>query len=141
TADSQGEFYLAALAYHVCFIPSFALATSMALHHLKRPERDFPLLRAYSTLGWIAAGVFVGWVWPTATGQFIEATSVPLKVAMAGQLVTAAFCLALPHTPPANKQSATGGFSLAATFELVRQRTFLLLLALAALAHMPPQFY
>jgi MFS family permease len=140
-ADSQWEFYVAVLAYHVCFIPSFALATSMALHHLKRPERDFPIIRACSTSGWVAAGVFVGWVWPAATGQFIEATSVPLKIAMVGQLVTAAFCLVLPHTPPANKKGATGGFSLAATLDLIGQKTFLLLLALAALSHMPPQFY
>jgi nucleoside transporter len=140
-ADSQTTFYLSALAYHVCFIPSFALATSMTLHHLKRPERDFPVIRACSTSGWIAAGVFVGWIWPEVTGNSIEATAVPLKIAMVGQLVTAAFCLVLPHTPPANKHGQSGGFSLNATFDLIRQPRLLLLLALAVLAHAPAQFY
>lgn len=143
TADSQSTFFLAALAYHVCFIPSFALATSMSLHHLKRPERDFPVIRACSTSGWVVAGVFVGWFWPWATGNTIEATATPMKIAMAVQLITAAFCWFLPHTPPSNHREAgqAGGFSLAATFDLVRQPRFLLLLSLAVLAHAPPQFY
>jgi nucleoside transporter len=141
-ADSQLTFYLAALGYHICFIPSFALATSMTLHHLKRPERDFPAIRACSTSGWIASGLFVGWVWPEITGASIEATATPIKIAMVAQLVTAAFCLVLPHTPPANKPgSASGGFSMAATTELIRQPRFLLLLSLAVLAHAPAQFY
>ena len=141
-ADSQLTFYLAALGYHICFIPSFALATSMTLHHLKRPERDFPAIRACSTSGWIASGLFVGWVWPEITGASIEATATPIKIAMVAQLVTAAFCLVLPHTPPANKPgSASGGFSMAATTELIRQPRFLLLLLLAVLAHAPAQFY
>lgn len=142
-ADSQTEFFIAALAYHVCFIPSFALATSMSLHHLKRPERDFPVIRACSTSGWVAAGVFVGWLWPWATDSSIEATATPMKIAMAVQLMTAAFCWFLPHTPPSNCRVAgqKGGFTLAATFDLVRQPRFLLLLTLAVLAHAPPQFY
>lgn len=140
-ADSQTTFYLSALAYHVCFIPSFALATSMSLHHLKRPERDFPVIRACSTSGWIASGVFIGWIWPEITGNSIEATAIPLRIALGAQLVTAVFCLVLPHTPPANKKSPAGGFSLKATFDLMREPRFLLLLALAVLAHAPAQFY
>jgi nucleoside transporter len=142
-ADSQSTFYLAALAYHVCFIPSFALATSMSLHHLKRPERDFPVIRACSTSGWVVAGFFVGWFWPWMTGSSIEATATPMKIALVGQLLTAAFCLVLPHTPPTNRRAAGqgGGFSLAATVDLLKNSRFLFLLALAVLAHAPPQFY
>lgn len=142
-ADSESAFYFSALAYFVCFIPSFALATSMSLHHLKRPERDFPIIRACSTSGWIAAGFFVGWFWPLLTGDSIEATAMPLKIAMVGQLVTAAFCLILPHTPPSNRKTPgqKGGFSFAESFALLRQPRFLFLLALAVLAHAPAQFY
>lgn len=142
-AESQAAFYVAMIAYFVCFIPSFSLMASMTLHHLARPERDFPLVRACSTTGWVAAGIFVGWFWPTFAGTKIEATAVPMQIGVVGELVTALFCLCLPHTPPTNRRSAkpAGGFSGSQTLDLVRQPRFLVLIALAALAHIPSQFY
>jgi nucleoside transporter len=144
-ADSQASFYLAMLAYFVCFIPCFALVSSMTFHHLAEPTRDFPKVRAFSTMGWIAGGVFVGWVWPTVTGDVIEATATPLKIGVVGELVTAAFCLLLPHTPPGNRrvggQAPSRGISGSQTLDLVRQPRFIALIVLAALAHIPSQFY
>jgi nucleoside transporter len=143
-ADSQGAFYFAALCYFLSFIPNSALLSSMTFHHLAHPERDFPIARAWSTGGWMAAGLFVGWLWPTLTGQTdVEMTSVPIKIALVSELLTAAFCLALPHTPPANKRekSTAGKFSASQSFDLFRDPRFLLLMGLAVLAHVPPQFY
>jgi nucleoside transporter len=145
-AQSQWAFYAALVAYFVCFIPSFALTASMTMHHLARPERHFPMVRAWSTAGWIAGGVFVGWFWPTfvSHGVSIEATITPLKVGAVGQLLTAAWCVTLPHTPPANKgfkPSAAGAISGSQTFGLLRQPRFLLLMGLAVIAHVPSQFY
>jgi nucleoside transporter len=144
-AESQTAFFFAALVYFLSFIPSFSLVSSMTFHHLARPERDFPIARAWSTGGWIAAGIFVGWVWPRITGNNIEATNVPMKIALVGELVTAAFCLILPHTPPTNKRPRPGegarGFSGSQTLGLIREPRFLMLMALAVLAHTPTQFY
>ena len=143
-ADSQTAFYFASLAYFVCFIPSFSLTTSMTLHHLKRPERDFPVVRACSTTGWIVAGVFVGWLWPLFNGGIsIEATATPMKIAAVAQLVTAAFCLFLPHTPPTNRRTPgqPSGFALSETFALMRHPRFLILLGIAIVAQIPTQFY
>jgi len=140
-ADSQSAFYVAMIAYFVCFIPSFALVSSMTLHHLANPARDFPLARAFSTAGWVAGGVFVGWLWPRMTGNVIEATAMPMKIAVVGELITAAYCLTLPHTPPSNKGGVGTGISAGQTLDLLRQRSFLALMALAMLAHIPSQFY
>jgi nucleoside transporter len=142
-ADSQTAFYLAALTYFLSFIPSYALVASMTFHHFARPERDFPIARAWSTGGWVASGVVVGWLWPAITGNNIEATNVPIKIALAGELALAAFCLILPHTPPTNKRTkgAPGGLSASQTFDLFRDPRFMMLMALAVLAHVPSQFY
>jgi nucleoside transporter len=145
-AESQTAFFIAALFYFISFIPSFSLMSSMTFHHLANPERDFPIARAWSTSGWIAAGIFVGWVWPRVTGDNIEATNVPMKIALVGELVTAAFCLCLPHTPPTNKRTrdpavGASGFSGSQTLQLIREPRFLSLMALAVLAHTPTQFY
>jgi hypothetical protein len=142
-AQSESAFYWALFVYFLSFIPCFALLSSMTFHKLARPERDFPIARACSTAGWAAAGVFVGWVWPMITGNRIELTVTPMKIAVVAELATAAFCLFLPHTPPANKRgdAATGGFSAVQTLALIREPRFIMLMALAVLAHAPPQFY
>jgi nucleoside transporter len=141
-AQSQAAFYTALIAYFLCYLPSFALCTSMAMHHLSRPARDFPVVRACGTMGWIAGGVFVGWCWPRMTGQEIEATVVPLQIGVFGQLATAVFCLWLPHTPPAGRRAADShGLSGSETLDLVRQPLFVALMILAVLAHIPSQFY
>jgi hypothetical protein len=115
----------------------------MTFHHLARPERDFPIARAWSTSGWVASGVVVGWLWPWITGDNIEMTSMPMKIALVGEIVTGAFCLILPHTPPSNKrqQGSPGGFSGSHTLALIREPRFIMLMALAVLAHAPAQFY
>ncbi|HEX6960292.1 MAG TPA: MFS transporter [Lacipirellula sp.] len=143
-AESQSAFYVAALCYFLTFIPNSALLSSMTFHHLARPDRDYPIARACSTGGWMASGLFVGWLWPTVTGMdSVEATNIPLKIAMTAELVMAAFCLTLPHTPPANKRQAGGPrrFSLAHTTSLLSDPRFMMLMALAVLAHVPSQFY
>jgi nucleoside transporter len=140
-AESQTVFYLAVLAHFVCFFPSFALATSLSFHHLEHPQRHFPLVRACGTAGWVAAGVFVGWIWPLATGDVIETTPTPMKIAVVSALVTAAFCCWLPHTPPVRQEADGTPLPRGEMWVLLRQRQFVLLLVLAALAHMPSQFY
>jgi nucleoside transporter len=142
SAESQAAFYLALIAYFLCYLPSFALCTSMAMHHLSRPTRDFPVVRAWGTVGWIAGGVFVGWFWPLLTDETIEATVTPLRIGMYGQLATAAFCLWLPHTPPAGRRAADPlPLSGSETLDLLRHPLFIALMILAVLAHIPSQFY
>jgi predicted MFS family arabinose efflux permease len=87
--------------------------------------------------------VFVGWCWPILTGNAIELTAAPMKIGIAGELATAAFCLFLPHTPPVNKgrRRPPGVLSGSQTWDLFRQPRFMLLMTLAVLAHVPSQFY
>jgi nucleoside transporter len=143
-APTQGTFYLAMFAYFMCFHPSASLATSMALHHLRQPERDFPAVRAGGTAGWIVAGVLVGWIWPRMFGHSIEATNVPMQIGVGASLFTAAFSLILPHTPPMNPKLARGAEQLARRGEVWRllgDRRFAALMLLAVSAHIPSQFY
>jgi nucleoside transporter len=143
-APSQELFFAALVAYFLCLHPSNSLATSMALHHLRRPERDFPVVRACGTAGWVVAGLFVGLFWPWATGKSIEATDVPMRIAIGVSLITAAFSLTLPHTPPLNRRLRSEHSPLPSKsqlWELVRDWRFAALLVLAVAAHVPTQFY
>ncbi len=145
-ARSQSAFFLALFTFYLFHHPAAALASSMALHHLKRPERDYPAVRACGTAGWVAAGVFVGWVWPRLTGEFIESTATPMKICAVASLVNAVYSLCLPHTPPAHRQRASSsieqiGLGPGRLWELVCEPRFMGLMLLAVLAHIPSQFY
>jgi nucleoside transporter len=54
---------LAFLQLHaLCATPTMSLLTSIILARLREPHREFGPLRAWATLGWIAAGCVVSWV-------------------------------------------------------------------------------
>jgi nucleoside transporter len=145
-AQSQASFFVALFAFYLFHHPAAALASSMALHHLKRPERDYPAVRACGTAGWVAAGVFVGWIWPRLTGEFIESTVTPMKICAVASLINAAYSLFLPHTPPIHRRAAPTnieqlGLGPGQLRDLICEPRFIGLMLLAVLAHVPSQFY
>src|SRR3954471_5565784 len=62
---AEGRFvstplFLAVLLLHMlCYMPTVGLAMATAFHLLKNKEREFPLVRVFGTMGWIAAGIIV----------------------------------------------------------------------------------
>jgi nucleoside transporter len=66
------------------------------LQHLKDTGRDFPLIRVFGTLGWIAIGVTIG-------RMGVETSTVPFLLAAGASVVMSVFSLTLPHTPPPSK--------------------------------------
>lgn len=101
--QEQWVFYGVMIAYFLCYMPTLALTNSLSFHHLDDPGKEFPGIRVLGTIGWIIAGLAVGWWWPSITGNTIEDTTVPMKIAAAASVVLAVYCLVLPHTPPAGK--------------------------------------
>ena len=100
-ATSFGSVYALMFIYCLCYFPTIALTNSLALQHLKDTGRDFPLIRVFGTLGWIAIGVTIGRLG-------VETSTVPFLLAAGASVVMSIFSLTLPHTPPPSKgQSVT----------------------------------
>jgi nucleoside transporter len=100
-ATGFGAVYTLMFAYCLCYFPTIALTNSLTLQHLKDTGRDFPLIRVFGTLGWIAIGVTIGRLG-------VETSTVPFLLAAAASVVMAVFSLTLPHTPPPSQgQSVT----------------------------------
>jgi len=95
-ATSFGAVYALMFAYCLCYFPTIALTNSLTLQHLKDTGRDFPLIRVFGTLGWIAIGVTIG-------RMGVETSTVPFLLAAAASIVMSLFSLTLPHTPPPSK--------------------------------------
>lgn len=127
-------FLLLSVAYSVVYMPSLAISNSIAFAHLKNPEKEFPPIRLWGTIGWIA----VSWIFPMvwlqtglsfqAMPPFLVGTEVPDVVArladalrLSGLLSIAygLYCLTLPHTPPARKAES---IAFAKAFGLLRHR-------------------
>jgi nucleoside transporter len=99
-AGNPTAFILALLVYNLCYMPTLGLANSLAFHHIKDQENQFPRIRVFGTLGWIAAGLGVSFGLGRMMGTVAESTAAPLYSAGIASLVLGVFCLTLPHTPP-----------------------------------------
>lgn len=83
--------------HSLCYMPSLALANTLSFHHIEDQEKQFPLIRVFGTVGWIAVGLFVSFVLQA------DRTPTPLYVTGIAGLVMGLYSFTLPHTPPSGK--------------------------------------
>lgn len=93
--DETGPLFVGLLALHMlCYMPTLGLTNAVAFHTIRDPERQFPLVRVFGTIGWIAANWTVSWLLhaDTSPGQFYAAGAAGAALGL--------YSLTLPHTPP-----------------------------------------
>jgi len=98
-------FILMLLAYNLCYMPTMSLANTLSFHNIKDQEKEFPVIRVFGTIGWIAAGLTVsfGLVSFVAEGITPEATALPLYLTAVTSIILGLYSFTLPHTPPPAK--------------------------------------
>jgi nucleoside transporter len=89
------------LLYNLCYMPTLGLANSLAFHHIGDQEKQFPLIRVFGTVGWIVAGLFIGFVLGQVSGDVLpDRTPLPLYTAGFASVLLGLYSFTLPHTPP-----------------------------------------
>ena len=88
-----GAFYPVLIAYCALYVPTLALGNSLSLHHLANAKTDFPRVKVFSAIGWIA-GLF------TLSAIKGEQSAVQFYLAGGVSVLFGLFSLTLPHTPP-----------------------------------------
>ena len=101
TAETPTLFITLLLLYNLCYMPTLALSNSLAFHHIRDQEKQFPLIRVFGTVGWIVAGLFISFV----LGRFVvgglpEQTAAPLYTTAVASILLGVYAFTLPHTPP-----------------------------------------
>ena len=89
---------LALFAHTLAYFPTIALTNTIAMKNVTSSEKEFPLIRVFGTLGWIAVGLALTWLkWETTISMFYLTAGASLAMGL--------FSFTLPDTPPT---TATG---------------------------------
>ena len=87
-------FILLLLLHTLFYYPTIGLSHALAFHHITDGQQQFPLIRAFGSIGWIGAGVVVSGILAA------DKTVVPLYWAAGSAVLFALYSFTLPHTPP-----------------------------------------
>jgi nucleoside transporter len=136
-----GAWLVLSIFYSVVYMPTLALSNSMAFANLGN-NQDFGKVRVWGTIGWIAASwifpmiylqsnLHLQWMPPFLVGPELPNVTHRLADSLRfSALISwgyALFCFALPHTPP--KKDGVEKLAFAKAFRLLRERSFLVLVA------------
>jgi len=139
SATSFSTFSACVMGYMLLFMPTLALANSIAMRHMQTPEKQFPPVRVVGSIGWIIAGLSIGWLgWEQA--QRLELT---FQMAAAASLVLGLYALTLPHTPPAGREAdaSLGKILGLDTLKLLKSRAYLVFFLASIAICVPLSFY
>lgn len=97
------SFFPLILGYMVAYMPTLALVNSISFNQMKDPGKEFPSIRVFGTIGWIVAGVLIGWLNWEQSGNLV----LTFKMAAVASLILGLLSFILPHTPPVKKGEKT----------------------------------
>lgn len=136
TITDNTLFYFVVLAYSLAYMPTIALSNNVAFHQMSDPGKQFPWIRVFGTVGWIAAGVLISYIG-------MEKSPNTFIMAAAASALLGLFSFFLPDTPPPQKNapaSASKALGLEALV-LFKSRAYLIFFIAAVLVCIPLSFY
>ena len=95
-ADNFFAFYPYIFIYMLLYMPTLALANSVAFHQMENPSKEFASIRVLGSVGWIVAGLIIGYFgWEGS--QTLKNTFYMSSIASA---FLGLYSFTLPNTPP-----------------------------------------
>jgi nucleoside transporter len=83
------------LGHLLCYMPTLGLSNTITFSNVA-DQNQFPKIRVWGTIGWIVAGLVVGFLgWSSSYDIF--------KLGAICSLLLGVYCFTLPHTPPPAK--------------------------------------
>lgn len=137
------QFYPLVLAYMLAYMPTLALVNSVSFHQLSDPEQQFGKIRVWGTVGWIAAGLLISYVFGWDSQQAIAngALAHTFTLAGAASLLLGLYSLTLPATKPVAGQLTVRQLLGLDALALLKDKNFLLFFLSSILICIPLAFY
>lgn len=123
------------IAHMLCYMPTLGLSNSITFANVS-DSNDFPKIRVWGTIGWILAGLAVGF----------QGWSGNLNILWLGgisSIVTGLYCFTLPHTPPPAKGEPISfrTMFMVDAFRLLAQPAFFVFILCSTLICIPLAYY
>lgn len=133
--SGNGQLMVWLMTGHMlCYMPTLGLGNTITFTHVDRG--DFPKVRVWGTIGWIVAGLAIGFMgWSSSVNMF--------KVAAISSLALGIYSFILPHTPaPAKGQKLDWkALLMFDAFKLLKNPGFAVFLICSTLICIPLAYY
>jgi nucleoside transporter len=140
-STSFSAFFPYILIYMICYMPTIALVNSISFRQMKDPSAEFANIRLWGTIGWIVAGLLIGYLFKWESKSMLQYT---FYMASGVSAFLGFFSFLLPDTPPKNvagtKTSIRDILGLDA-LRLLADRNFLVFFISSVLICIPLAFY
>lgn len=146
TSSDFASFYPYVLGYMIAYMPTLALVNSVSFNQMTDPEKQFPNIRVWGTVGWIAAGLLISFAFQwdaiaNAEQGMLKNTFLMVAIVSA---ILGIYSFTLPKTPPSvakgEKVSISDILGLDA-LKLLKNRNFLIFFMSSVLICIPLAFY
>jgi nucleoside transporter len=92
---AEPDWFIAVIFVHMlCYMPTLGLTNTLAFHNMTNQEKQFPLIRVFGTIGWIAANLVI------SSGLHADKGEAQFYVAGGAAILLGLYSFSLPHTPP-----------------------------------------
>lgn len=139
SAPDFGRFFPVLLAYMILYMPTLALVNSISFRQMTEPAKEFPGIRVLGTIGWIVAGLIIGWMAWEQKGTL----AITFKMTAVAAAILGIFSFTLPHTPPARSEGATRIRDILGldALSMLKNKSYLVFFVSSVLLCVPLAFY
>ena len=119
----------------LCYMPTLGLSNTIVFANVS-DQSFFPRIRVWGTIGWIVAGLVVGFLgWSASFNMFY--------LAGVSSIIAAVYCFTLPHTPPPAKGKPLNARSLFMldAFGMMKDVPFAIFMICSGLICIPLAYY
>ncbi len=105
SATDFQSFFPLVLGYMIAYMPTLALVNSVAFRQMDDPAKDFSFIRVFGTIGWIAAGLAISYIfhWDSVENAANGMLRNTFTMTAIASLILGVFSFTLPKTPPVRK--------------------------------------